>query len=68
MDGSSKLKAKWATKGLISACECFSCMNKINHELVGERVRILCGDPCKFKPLKGVVGSPIAKIPGMEQE
>lgn len=67
MDGSSKLKAKWVNRGLISACECFSCMNKINHKLSENRVRILCRNPCKFEPLKAEAGFLISKRPNIEQ-
>ena len=68
MTDSSKIKEKWETRGLISACECFSCMNKLDHRLMGNRVRILCRNQCEFKPLKGASGTRVVKIPDIEQE
>ena len=53
MDGSRKLEAEWVCRGLISASECFSCANKIDHRYSGSRVSILCRDPCNYKPLEG---------------
>ena len=53
MDGSSKRDVKWLSRGLISASECFSCANKVDHKVKGSRVSILCRDQCNYKPLKG---------------
>ena len=52
-DASSKRDAKWVTRGIISACECFSCANKVSHRLKGNRVSILCRDPCRYTALQG---------------
>lgn len=53
MDSSRKRNAKWVSRGFISASECFSCANKVNHKIRGSRVSILCKDQCNYKPLKG---------------
>ena len=68
MDDSSKSDAEWVTKGLISACECFSCRNKINHKLKDNRVSILCRDICNFKPLRGTTDSTVSKLHDIEEE
>ena len=63
---SSKLKAKWVSRGIISACECFSCANKVSHRFKESRVSILCKDPCKYKQLKGEVRPALEKIADLE--
>jgi hypothetical protein len=41
-------KGQWITKGVISASDCFSCANRIDHEVKGRRISILCRNPCNF--------------------
>ncbi|MFQ6076804.1 MAG: hypothetical protein ACE5Z5_11825 [Candidatus Bathyarchaeia archaeon] len=53
MVGSRKQGVKWVPRGLISASECFSCANKVDHRHSGSGVSILCRDPCNYKPLRG---------------
>lgn len=53
MDDSEKRDGKWVTRGIISASECFSCANKIDHRLRDRSVSILCLDPCNYRPLRG---------------
>lgn len=64
---SSKPKAKWVTRGVIAACECFSCSNKVGYKLKGSRVSILCENPCTYKLLEGEVRPAIDKIADIEQ-
>jgi hypothetical protein len=44
-----KKKASWVALGLHTACDCFTCANKIRHESKGFYVQVLCGDPCHYK-------------------
>jgi hypothetical protein len=44
---------KWVSRGIISASECFTCVNRVGHRLMGARVSILCRDQCNYEPLKG---------------
>ena len=53
MDKTRKRDSTWESRGLISASECFSCANKVNHRYGDHRVSILCKDPCNYRPLKG---------------
>jgi len=41
-------EGKWIVKGVVSASQCFSCLNKIEHKLKGRRVLILCKDNCNY--------------------
>ena len=62
MSPSRRREEKWVVRGFLSACECFSCANKLDHRLKGERVYILCRDPCHYVPLKGEVAPRIEDI------
>lgn len=62
-----KPDAEWVSRGIISACECFSCANKVAHRLRGVRVSILCMDPCRYRPLKGETRPSLEKMPDIEQ-
>jgi Zn finger protein HypA/HybF involved in hydrogenase expression len=42
--------AKWVIREIYSACDCFSCKNKIEHKFVEFKVSIYCRDPCNYKP------------------
>jgi len=64
---SSKRKAKWVSRGIISACECFSCANKVDHRFKESRVSILCNDPCRYKLLKGEVRPALIEIADLER-
>lgn len=66
-DANPKLNAKWVSRGIISACECFSCSNKVDHRLRGVRVSILCREPCRYRPLKGETRPALDKIADIEQ-
>ena len=61
-----KRNETWVSRGILSACECFSCRNKITHRFRGSNVRILCKNPCKYRPLKGVTESAVSKLPDVE--
>jgi len=63
---SSKRKAKWVSRGIISACECFSCANKVSHRFKESRVSILCNDPCRYKQLEGERRTVLKKIADLE--
>jgi len=63
----AKLDAKWVSRGIISACECFSCGNKVAHSLKGVRVSILCRDPCRYKQLEGEARPALDKMADIEQ-
>ncbi len=43
-------KGSWVNKGIYSASECFSCVNKVEHEFMEYGVRIYCRDYCNYKP------------------
>ena len=64
---SSKRKAKWVSRGIISACECFSCANKVSHRFKESRVSILCKDPCRYKLMEGEVRPALDKIADLER-
>lgn len=57
----------WVSRGILSACECFSCANKLAHRFKETKIRILCKDPCHYKPIKGVERSVIDKLEDIEQ-
>lgn len=63
---SPKKENIWVSRGIISACECFSCENKLDHRFRDGRVLILCKDPCNYKPLSGVEKSEAYKIEDIE--
>lgn len=63
----TKLDAEWVSRGVISACECFSCTNKVAHRLRGVRVSVLCRDPCRYEPMKGEVRPALEKMTDIEQ-
>jgi len=63
---SSKHKAKWVSRGIISACECFSCANKVSHRFKESRVSILCKDPCRYVQLSGEKRTVLDKIADLE--
>jgi len=44
-----KKKVSWVPLSLHTACDCFTCANRIRHESKGFYVQILCGDPCHYK-------------------
>ena len=44
------MEPSWVIKGMLSACDCFSCVNKVEHMLKNNRVHILCREPCNYKP------------------
>lgn len=54
-----KRKSSWVNKGIYSACECFSCANKVEHEFREYSVRIFCRDYCNYEPkdTKKIAGS-----------
>jgi len=47
----------WIVRGLISACDCLSYENRLDHRLRGERVYILCRRPCGAGGVRGDRGS-----------
>ena len=67
MNVSSNNDEKWVNKGLITAYECFSCTNKINHKFKDNRITILCKDPCNYTPKKEELRPHFEKIPEIEQ-
>jgi hypothetical protein len=48
---SSSKEGKWIARGWVTASECFSCRNKLDHRVGGGRVFILCRDNCNYHPL-----------------
>ena len=62
-----EIDAKWISRGIISACECFSCSNKIDHRLRGNRVSVLCSEHCRYSPLKGETRPELGKMADIEQ-
>jgi len=53
MISSDEKDGEWVNRGFISASECFSCANKINHKRRAHSISVLCRDPCNYKPLRG---------------
>lgn len=47
---SEKIQGSWVVRGIYSASECFSCINKIDHALKEDRISIFCKDYCKYEP------------------
>lgn len=66
MSPSRRRDERWVVRGFLSACECFSCVNKMGHRLKGERVFILCRNPCNYLPLRGEVAPRIEDIEGIK--
>jgi hypothetical protein len=63
-----KRDEEWVSRGILSACECFGCSNKVAHRLRETKVSILCRDPCRYKPIKTERERPIPpKIDDIEQ-
>jgi hypothetical protein len=48
-----KIKEEWICRGILSACECFGCENKVSYKLRGDKVYVLCRNPCNFRPITG---------------
>jgi hypothetical protein len=61
-------QGSWVTRGVISACECFSCVNKVEHRLNDARVSILCRDPCNYKPKSGGDRPVVTEIDNIERD
>jgi len=66
MSPSRRREEKWVVRGLLSACECFSCENKLDHRLRGLKVYILCREPCHYRPMRGEVAPRIEDIESVE--
>lgn len=62
-----RAKEEWVCRGILSACECFSCENKVRYRLRGDRVYVLCLNPCNFKPITGEARPPIRELPDIEK-
>jgi len=56
------------SRGILSACECFSCENKIAYRFKETSVSILCKDPCRYRPLKNEKRPSMEKLTDIEQE
>ncbi|MBS7619713.1 hypothetical protein KEJ21_03605 [Candidatus Bathyarchaeota archaeon] len=57
----------WISRGILSACECFSCANKLAHRFKETKIYIHCKDPCNYKPIRGVEKSALDKLEDIEQ-
>lgn len=57
----------WVSRGILSACECFSCANKVAHRFKETKVSVLCRDPCRYKSMKGETRPPMEKLADIEQ-
>lgn len=64
---SPRVKENWVCRGILSACECFSCENKVRYRLRGDRVYVLCKNPCSFKPITGEARPPLRELPDIEK-
>ncbi len=62
-----RIKEEWIPRGILSACECFSCEYKLTHRLRGDKVYVLCKNPCNFKPMAGEVKPAVRGIPDIEK-
>ncbi len=43
-----KPEEKWVTKGPLTGFRCLQCINCVEHELSGMRVRVKCRDYCNY--------------------
>jgi hypothetical protein len=57
----------WVSRGILSACECFSCANKVSHRFKEANVAVLCRDPCHYRSQKGETRPPLEKLTDIEQ-
>ena len=64
---SPKRTENWVSRGILSACDCFSCSNKIAHRFKDTKISILCREPCNYRPLKGAERPVVDKLTDIEQ-
>jgi len=64
---SPKRTDEWVSRGILSACECFSCANKLEHKFRETKVSIHCLEPCKYRPMRGAERTVVEKLQDIEQ-